>query len=52
MTRVALRHNLRVFFEGSRGRMITALLREGDWTDEELEELKAEIERVRRSRSR
>src|SRR5688572_6296750 len=52
MTRAALRHNLRVFFEGSRSRMITALLREGDWTDEELAELKAEIERVSKGTSR
>jgi predicted transcriptional regulator len=52
MTRAALRHNLRVFFEGSRRRMITALLREGDWTHEELEQLKAEIDRVSKARSR
>ena len=52
MTRAALRHNLRVFFEGSRSRMITALLREGDWTQEELEQLRAEIDRVSRERSR
>src|SRR5687768_11061697 len=52
MTRAALRHNLRVFFEGSRSRMITALLRDGDWTDDELQELKAEIERVGNGRRR
>ena len=52
ITRAALRHNLRVFFEGSRSRMITALLRDGDWTDDELEELKAEIERVGNGRRR
>lgn len=49
-TRKALRDHLRVFFEGSRSRMITALLREGDWTDEELEELRTQLERVRRER--
>ena len=52
ITRAALRHNLRVFFEGSRSRMITALLRDGDWTDDELQELKAEIERVGNGRRR
>jgi hypothetical protein len=30
--------------------MITTLLREGDWTDEELETLRAELERVRNER--
>jgi BlaI family penicillinase repressor len=49
-TRKALRDHLRVFFEGSRSRMITALLREGDWTDEELETLRAELDRVRQER--
>jgi predicted transcriptional regulator len=49
-TRSALRQHLRVFFEGSRSRMITTLLREGDWTDEELETLRAELERVRNER--
>ena len=47
-TRVALRQHLRTFFEGSRSRMITALLREGDWTDEELQALQDEISRVRK----
>lgn len=49
-TRKALREHLRVFFEGSRSRMITALLREGDWTDDELESLRAELDRVRQER--
>ena len=52
MTRTALRHNLRVFFEGSRSRMITALLREGDWSEEELQQLRAEIDRVSKDSSR
>jgi len=47
-TRAALHRHLRTFFEGSRSRMITALLREGDWTDEELHALQAEISRVRK----
>ena len=49
-TRKALRDHLRVFFAGSRSRMVTALLREGDWTDEELDALRAELERVRKER--
>jgi BlaI family penicillinase repressor len=49
-TRKALRDHLRVFFEGSRSRMVTALLREGDWTDDELEALRSELERIRRER--
>jgi predicted transcriptional regulator len=49
-TRKALRDHLRVFFEGSRSRMVTALLREGDWTDQELEALRAELDRVRKER--
>ena len=49
-TRRALRNHVRVFFEGSRSRMITALLRDADWTDEELETLRAELDRVRQER--
>jgi predicted transcriptional regulator len=49
-TRAALRQHLRVFFDGSRSRMIAALLRDGDWTREELEALKAEIDRVGKER--
>lgn len=49
-TRSALRQHLRIFFEGSRSRMITALLRDGDWTDEELDTLRAELDRVRKHR--
>ena len=49
-TRSALRQHLRVFFEGSRSRMVTALLREGDWTDEELDTLRTELDRVRKER--
>lgn len=49
-TRKALRDHLRVFFEGSRSRMVTALLREGDWTTEELDALRSELDRMRRER--
>jgi BlaI family transcriptional regulator, penicillinase repressor len=49
-SRAALRQYLRVFFGGSLGKMMTALLRQEDWTDEELDTLGAEIDRVRRER--
>lgn len=45
-TRSALRQHLRVFFDGSRSRMVTALLREGDWTTEELDALRLELDRL------
>jgi predicted transcriptional regulator len=50
--KAALQHYLRVFFGGSRGQMLTTLLRQESWTDEELDELRAEIERVRKERTR
>ena len=31
-------------------RKVTALLRDGDWTDEELDPLRAELDRVRKER--
>jgi len=49
--RTALRQHVRVFWEGSRTRLIAALLREERWTDEELEELKQAIEQTRTDRS-
>lgn len=48
--RAALGQYLRTFFGGSRGRMLTALLRQEAWTEDELEELQSEIERIRRER--
>ena len=41
---------LRTFFGGSRSRMLTALLRQDEWTEKELEELESEIERIRKER--
>jgi len=51
-SRKALIHPLKVFFQGSRSRMITALLQEGDWTDEELEALRDQLARIRKGRKR
>jgi predicted transcriptional regulator len=45
--RGALERHVKVFFQGSRSRMVAALLRQGSWTDEELESLHAEIARAR-----
>lgn len=48
--RAALQRHLRVFFGGSLGQMMTALLNQESWTDEELDALQAEITRVRKER--
>jgi len=48
--RAALGQYLRTFFGGSSSRMLTALLRQEDWTEHELEELESEIERIRGER--
>ncbi len=48
--RAALQHYLGVFFEGSRNQLLAALLRQEPWTDEELDQLSAEIERVKKGR--
>ena len=48
--RAALQQYLRTFFEGSLGQMMTALVRNEVWTDEELDALRAEVERARTAR--
>ena len=50
--RSALKEHLRVFFGGSLGEMVTALVRQESWTDEELDALEAEIVRARKERKR
>ena len=50
--RTALQQYLQTFFGGSLSSMMTALVREGSWKDEDLDALKAEIERVRQERKR
>jgi predicted transcriptional regulator len=50
--RTALRKLVRVFFDGSPGQTVTALLKQETWTDDELDALRAEIERVRKDRRR
>jgi predicted transcriptional regulator len=54
-SRVSAQHNaieklVRVFFRGSPGQTAAALLKQEAWTDEELDGLSAEIERVRKER--
>jgi predicted transcriptional regulator len=50
--RAALRDYVKVFFGGSRGEMLTTLLRQEAWTDDELDALRAEIDRVRSERKK
>jgi len=50
--RNALHKLVRIFFGGSPGQTVTALLKQETWTDEELDALRAEIERVRKERRR
>jgi hypothetical protein len=40
-----------VFFEGSKEQAVTALLSDEKWSDDELDELAKQIERVRKERS-
>jgi predicted transcriptional regulator len=48
--RAALQQLVRVFFRGSPGDAAAALLKNEDWTDDELDALSAEIERTRQER--
>ena len=49
--RQALDQIIEVFFGGSPGQTVTALLKQEKWTNEELDELHAEIEAAREKRS-
>jgi predicted transcriptional regulator len=48
--RTALQQYVQTFFGGSLKQMMTALVSEGSWSDEDLQTLKAEIDRVRKER--
>jgi BlaI family transcriptional regulator, penicillinase repressor len=50
--RAAFQQFIRVFHGGSREQLMTTLLMHESWTDEELDTLQAEIERVRKERKR
>ncbi len=49
--RTALSKLVRVFFGGSPRATATALLKQEEWSDEELDALRSEIERVRTERN-
>jgi len=49
--RSALRKLIEVFFEGSAGQAATALLKEEQWSEDDLAQLAREIDRVRKERS-
>jgi predicted transcriptional regulator len=48
--RSAVRRLVDVFFEGSVGQAATALLKDEKWSDEDLDRMAAEIERLRQER--
>lgn len=48
--RTALQQYLHTFFGGSLAQMMTSLVADGAWSDEELADLKAQIDRVRKER--
>jgi BlaI family transcriptional regulator, penicillinase repressor len=48
--RSALQQYVQTFFGGSLKQMMTALVADGSWTDEDLDSLRAEIDRVRKER--
>lgn len=48
----ALRRLVDVFFDGSKEQAVTALLDDEKWSDDELDELQKQIERVRQERRR
>src|SRR4051794_14338445 len=48
--RTALQQYVQTFFGGSLRQMMTALVAEGSWSDDDLETLRAEIDRVRKER--
>ena len=50
--RTALRQYLDTFFGGSLRLMLSSLVREGSWTEDDLEFLRGEIERARKERAR
>ncbi|SPE27874.1 putative transcriptional regulator [Candidatus Sulfopaludibacter sp. SbA3] len=50
--RTALQQYLQTFFGGSLRQMMTSLVAEAPWTDDELDALTAEIDRVRKERKK
>jgi predicted transcriptional regulator len=50
--RTALQQYLQTFFGGSLRQLASALVRDDSWSDDELQELRSEIDRVRKERKR
>ena len=50
--RTALRRYVQTFFGGSLAQMVASLVRQESWTEKELEDLAADIERARKEKSR
>ena len=50
--RTVLQRCLQTFFGGSRQEMLTALITQSPWTDDEFDALQAEIDRVRNERKK
>ena len=48
--RTALQQYVQTFFGGSLKKMMTALVADGSWSDDDLQGLRAEIDRVRKER--
>ena len=51
-SRNALQQYAKTFFEGSLASVVTALVRQGSWTTDELKSLRAEIDRAAKERKR
>ena len=49
--RTALQRYLQTFFGGSLAQMMVSLVRQGSWTEKELEELASEVQRARKEKS-
>jgi predicted transcriptional regulator len=50
--KTALRRYVQTFFGGSLAQMVASLVRQESWTEQELEELAAEIHRARKEKNR
>jgi len=50
--RTALRRYVQTFFGGSLAQMVASLVRQESWTEQELEDLAAEIQRARKEKHR
>ena len=50
--RTALQRYVRTFFGGSLSQMVASLVRQESWTEKELEDLAAEIQRARKEKGR